>query len=117
LRNNAPEHLKSARFAVILSALSALAMFVLGFVPAAAQVALTAEYGHSDAKNASTYDLQELSMASNPDRPGLRKRIADRSNRRSICKQQASDRGLSGRMERRYTRLCLSGLPVPKPVR
>jgi hypothetical protein len=44
-------------------------------------------------------------------------RLSDRLQRRAACKQQATERGLSGRMARRYTRLCLSGLPVPKPIR
>ena len=44
-------------------------------------------------------------------------RLSDRLNRRAACKQQATERGLSGRMARRFTRLCLSGLPVPKPIR
>jgi hypothetical protein len=44
-------------------------------------------------------------------------RLSDRLKRRAACKQQAAERGLSGRMARRFTRLCLSGLPVPKPIR
>jgi hypothetical protein len=44
-------------------------------------------------------------------------RLSDRLNRRAACRQQAAERGLSGRMARRFTRLCLSGLPVPKPIR
>jgi hypothetical protein len=44
-------------------------------------------------------------------------RLSDRLKRRAACKQRAADRGLSGRMARRFTRLCLSGLPVPKPIR
>jgi hypothetical protein len=44
-------------------------------------------------------------------------RLSDRLNRRAACKQQATERGLSGRMARRFTRLCLSGLPLPKPIR
>jgi hypothetical protein len=44
-------------------------------------------------------------------------RLSDRRKRRAACRQQAAERGLSGRMARRFTRLCLSGLPVPKPIR
>jgi hypothetical protein len=44
-------------------------------------------------------------------------RLSDRLSRRAACRQQAAERGLSGRMARRFTRLCLSGLPVPKPIR
>jgi hypothetical protein len=44
-------------------------------------------------------------------------RLSDRLARRAACKRQATERGLSGRMARRYTRLCLSGLPIPKPIR
>jgi hypothetical protein len=49
--------------------------------------------------------------------PGSCSRLSDRLKRRAECKQQATERGLYGRMARRFTRLCLSGLPVPKPIR
>ena len=48
---------------------------------------------------------------------GPQSRLSNRLNRRSVCNNQARERGLSGRMARRFTRLCLSGLPVPKPIR
>jgi hypothetical protein len=50
------------------------------------------------------------------ERPASWSRLGDRLNRRKACRQQAAERGLSGRMARRFTRLCLSGLPVPKPI-
>ena len=49
-------------------------------------------------------------------RDGLRGRFSNRVDRRSACQQQAEQRGLSGRMARRYTRLCLSGLPIPDSI-
>jgi hypothetical protein len=58
-----------------------------------------------------------LNEALASERPASWSRLSDRLNRRAVCKQQAADRGLSGRMARRFTRLCLSGLPVPKPIR
>ena len=48
--------------------------------------------------------------------PASWSRLSDRLNRRKACQQQAVERGLSGRMARRFTRLCLSGQPVPKPI-
>jgi hypothetical protein len=51
------------------------------------------------------------------ERPASWSRLSDRLSRRKVCRQQAAERGLSGRMARRFTRLCLSGLPVPKPIR
>ena len=50
------------------------------------------------------------------DLPASWSRLGDRLNRRKACRQQAAERGLSGRMARRFTRLCLSGQPVPKPI-
>src|SRR5215207_640465 len=50
-------------------------------------------------------------------RDGLRGRLFNRVDRRSACQQKAEERGLSGRMARRYTRLCLSGLPIPDSLR
>jgi hypothetical protein len=50
------------------------------------------------------------------ERPASWSRLGDRLNRRKACRQQAAERGLSGRMARRFTRLCLSGQPVPKPI-
>jgi hypothetical protein len=47
--------------------------------------------------------------------PGSRSRLAQRIDRRKACNQEATARSLSGRMARRYTRLCLSGLG-PKPI-
>lgn len=47
------------------------------------------------------------------ERPASWSRLSDRLNRRKVCRQQAAERGLSGRMARRFTRLCLSGLPDP----
>jgi hypothetical protein len=58
-----------------------------------------------------------LSDALLNDRPASWSRLSDRLKRRAACKQQAVERGLSGRMARRFTRLCLSGLPVPKAIR
>jgi hypothetical protein len=43
--------------------------------------------------------------------------VRSRLNRRAACRQQAAARGLSGRMARRFTRLCRSGLPVPDLMR
>ena len=43
--------------------------------------------------------------------------LSDRLKRRAACNQQATERGLSWRMARRYTRLCLSGPAIPKPIR
>jgi hypothetical protein len=43
--------------------------------------------------------------------------LSDRLARRKACNQQATKRGLSWRMARRYTRLCLSGPAIPKPIR
>jgi hypothetical protein len=50
------------------------------------------------------------------ERPASWSRLGDRLNRRKACRQQAVESGLSGRMARRFTRLCLSGQPVPKPT-
>jgi len=50
------------------------------------------------------------------ERPASWSRLGDRLNRRKACRQQAAERGLSGRMARRFTRLCLSGLPLPQPI-
>jgi hypothetical protein len=50
-------------------------------------------------------------------RQGVARKITDRLSRRAACRQQAYERGLSGRMARRYTRLCVSGLPIPDPIR
>ena len=36
---------------------------------------------------------------------------------RSDCDKQVLERRLSGRMARSFKRLCLSGLPLPKPIR
>jgi hypothetical protein len=58
-----------------------------------------------------------LSDARASEQPASWSRLSDRLKRRAACKQQAAERGLSGRMARRFTRLCLSGLPVPKPIR
>jgi hypothetical protein len=43
--------------------------------------------------------------------------LSQRLDRRKACNEQAAKRSLSGRMARRYTRLCVSGLPVPEPIR
>jgi hypothetical protein len=59
----------------------------------------------------------ELNETLASERPASWSRLGDRLNRRKACRQQAAERGLSGRMARRFTRLCLSGLPVPKPIR
>jgi hypothetical protein len=48
---------------------------------------------------------------------GLQSAPSKRADRRLACQKQAHERGLSGRMARRFNRLCLSGLPVPKPIR
>ena len=45
------------------------------------------------------------------ERPASWSRLGARLNRRKACRQQAAERGLSGRMARRFTRLCLSGQP------
>ncbi len=58
-----------------------------------------------------------LSETSASEPPASWSRLSDRLNRRKACRQQAAERGLSGRMARRFTRLCLSGQPVPKPIR
>jgi hypothetical protein len=50
------------------------------------------------------------------ERPASWSWLGDRLNRRKACRQQAAERGLSGRMARRFTRLCLSSQPVPKPI-
>ena len=47
-------------------------------------------------------------------REGLRGMLSNRVDRRSACRQQAEERGLTGRKASRYTRLCVSGLPIPK---
>ena len=60
---------------------------------------------------------QRLSKGSVSQPPALWSRLSERLTRRAACDQQARERGLSGRMARRYTRLCLSELPVPKPLR
>jgi hypothetical protein len=56
-------------------------------------------------------------QTSTDQREGLQSRLSKRRSDRSVCQKQALERGLSGRMARRFTRLCLSGLPVPKPIR
>ena len=43
--------------------------------------------------------------------------LSDRLKRRAACNQQATERGLSWRMARRYTRLCVSGLAASTPTR
>ena len=43
--------------------------------------------------------------------------LSDRLKRRAACNQQATERGFSWRMARRYTRLCVSGLAASKPAR
>jgi hypothetical protein len=43
--------------------------------------------------------------------------LSDRLKRRAACNQQATERGLSWRMARRYTRLCVSGLATSTPTR
>jgi hypothetical protein len=58
---------------------------------------------------------QEQGAASKP-REGLRGMLSNREDRRSACRQQAEERGLSGRKASRYTRLCVSGLPIPKTL-
>jgi hypothetical protein len=58
----------------------------------------------------------ELNETLASERPASWSRLGDRLNRRKACRQQAAERGLSGRMARRFTRLCLSGQPVPKPI-
>jgi hypothetical protein len=50
-------------------------------------------------------------------RYSLHGEVSNRVGRRSACQQQAEEKGLSGRGARRYTRLCLSGLPVPDSLR
>ena len=57
-----------------------------------------------------------LDETSTSERPASWSRLGDRLNRRKACRQQAAERGLSGRMARRFTRLCLSGLPLPQPI-
>ena len=49
-------------------------------------------------------------------RYSLHGELSNRVSRRSACQQQAEARGLSGRMARRYTRLCFSGLPIPSSL-
>ena len=49
-------------------------------------------------------------------REGLRGMLSNRVDRRSACRQQAEERGLTGRKASRYTRLCVSGLPIPKTL-
>ena len=49
-------------------------------------------------------------------REGLRGMLSNRVDRRSACQQQADERGLTGRKASRYTRLCVSGLPIPKTL-
>jgi hypothetical protein len=49
--------------------------------------------------------------------PAIWSRLSERLRRRAACNQQAKERGLSGRPARRFTRLCLSGLPVPEIIR
>ena len=49
-------------------------------------------------------------------REGLRGMLSKRMDRRSACRQQAEERGLTGRKASRYTRLCVSGLPIPKTL-
>ena len=44
-------------------------------------------------------------------------RVLDRVERRSICKQQANERGLDGSMARRHTRYCLSQSATPSTLR
>jgi hypothetical protein len=68
------------------------------------------------AQNAPADDRVRFSQESTSPRPGLRKRIAGRLDRRQQCRQQARDRGLTARMARRFTRLCLSGAPIPTRV-
>ena len=58
---------------------------------------------------------REQAAASKP-REGLRGMLSNREDRRSACRQQAEERGLSGRKASRYTRLCVSGLPIPKTL-
>ena len=43
-------------------------------------------------------------------------RVFERRSRLD-CDKQVLERRLSGRMARSFKRLCLSGLPLPKPVR
>ena len=58
---------------------------------------------------------REQAAASKP-REGLRGMLSNRVDRRSACRQQADERGLTGRRANRYTRLCVSGLPIPKTL-
>jgi hypothetical protein len=60
---------------------------------------------------------QGLGEASASPRPASWSRLSGRLARRKACRQQAAERGLSGRLARRYTRLCLSGMPEPTPMR
>ena len=58
----------------------------------------------------------EKTMEGSKPREGLRGMLSNREDRRSACRQQAEERGLSGRKASRYTRLCVSGLPIPKTL-
>jgi hypothetical protein len=47
---------------------------------------------------------------------GLQSRVVERRSRPD-CDNQVLERKLSGRMARSFRRLCLSGLPLPKPFK
>jgi hypothetical protein len=75
-------------------------------------------YLTTDARSHESLEPRVSTMAMRASKPPESwSRLSDRLKRRAACKQQATERGLSGRMARRFTRLCLSGLPVPKPIR
>ena len=76
--------------------------------------ALQASQRERDAAAKAT-ESQERGTASKP-REGLRGMLSNRVDRRSACRQQADERGLTGRRANRYTRLCVSGLPIPKTL-
>jgi hypothetical protein len=93
-----------------------------------AKEALQASQRHRDAA-AKAIESQERGTASkqaeaegektregSKPREGLRGMLSNRVDRRSACRQQAEERGLTGRKASRYTRLCVSGLPIPKTL-
>jgi hypothetical protein len=65
--------------------------------------------------NPSAEPRSERGFVSQP--PASWSSLSDRLKRRAACNQQAAERGLSWRMARRYTRLCVSGLAASKPTR
>ena len=86
----------------LLAIASALAVLGLPVALARAQTGTEASY--------------ESEPVSQPQVSWSSSSLSDHLARRKACNRQATERGLSWRMARRYTRLCLSGRAVPKPT-